>query len=56
MHFLNAYVNIDDNYFETNHRNGLIYILRYMEIKNNKMLFDSRDWITIAPLICNSVV
>ena len=27
-------------YFEANHRNGLIYILTYMEVKNNKVLFN----------------
>ena len=26
-----------------------------MEVKNNKILFNSRDWITIAPLISNNV-
>jgi len=34
-------------------RNGLIYILMDMEVKNNKMLFNLRNWITIAPLISN---
>jgi len=32
---------MDDVYFETNHRNGLIYILTQVEVKNNKMLFNS---------------
>jgi len=35
-----AHVNIDVIYFEINHRNRLIYILTYMEVKNNKMLFN----------------
>ena len=33
---------MDNVYFETNHRDELIYILTYMEVKN-KMLFNSRD-------------
>jgi len=34
-------------YFETNQRNGLIYILIHTEVKDNKMLFNSRDYIII---------
>jgi len=30
---------MDIVYFETNHRNGLIYVLTYMEVKNNKIFF-----------------
>jgi len=41
-------------YFGTNYRNRLIYILTYIEVKSNKMLLNSRDWITIALLISNS--
>ena len=33
-YLLNAYINMDDVYFEINHRNGLIYILTQMEVKN----------------------
>jgi len=33
----------------------LIYILTQMKVKNNKMLFNSRDWVTIAPLISNRI-
>jgi len=33
------HVNVDDT-FKTNHRNKLIYILTYMEVKNNKILFN----------------
>ena len=44
------YVNMDDIYFETNHRNGLIYILTYMKVKNNKILLNSKDWVTIVLL------
>jgi len=29
----------------------LIYILTYMKIKNNKILFNLRDWVTITPFI-----
>ena len=29
---------MDEVYFETNYRNGLIYILTYMAVKNNKIL------------------
>jgi len=39
-----------DVYFKANYRNGLIYILTHMKIKNNKMLFNLRDWIAIASL------
>ena len=49
------YVNMNDIYFKTNHRNGLSYILSYIEVKNNKMLFNLRDWVTIVPFISNSV-
>ena len=27
----------------------------HMKVKNNKMLFDSRDWIIIATLISNNI-
>ena len=34
---------MDDDYFETNYRNEFdLYILTQMEVKNNKMLFNSR--------------
>ena len=47
MYLLNVFTKCNMNvYFETNHKNGLIYILIYMT-KNNKILFNSRDWITI---------
>jgi len=48
-------------YFETNHRNGLIFISNTHEvkkIKSNKMLFNSRDWIifyTIRGIISSTV-
>jgi len=42
-------------YFETNYKNGLIYILIHMEVKSNKMLFNSRDWLSY-PFIFNSVL
>ena len=43
-------------YFETNHRNGLIYILIHMKLKSNRMLFfNLRNWITFASLIFNRV-
>jgi len=29
---------MDIVYFETNHRNGLIYILTHIEVRNNKIL------------------
>jgi len=32
----------------------LIYILTHMEVKNNKMLFNLRNWIIIAPFTSNS--
>jgi len=38
-------------YFETNQRNGLIYILIHTEVKDNKMLFNSRDYIISVILI-----
>ena len=40
-------------YFEFNYREVLI--LTHIGIKNNKMLFDSKDWIIIASLISNTV-
>ena len=43
-------VNMDAVYFETNQRNWfiLIYICdTYMEVKNNKMLFNSRDLVSL---------
>jgi len=49
------YVNMDVVYFETNYRNELISPL-YMGIKNNRTLFNSRNWITIASLIFNRVL
>ena len=36
--------------------NELIYVLTYMEVKNNKMSFNSRDWLTTARSIFNSVL
>jgi len=45
-YLLNTYVNIDDVYFETNYRKELIYILTYVGVKNNKMLFNLRNWVT----------
>jgi len=39
---LNTYVNMNIVYFETNHRNGLIYILAYMEIKITKYCLTQR--------------
>jgi len=30
-------------YFEINYRNEMIYILAHIVVKNNKMLFNSRD-------------
>ena len=34
-------------YFETNYKNGLIYILmQNVEVKNNEMLLDSRNWVS----------
>jgi len=44
---------MDVVYFKCKQQNwftGLIYIL-HVEVKNNKMLFNSRDWIIMAPLI-----
>jgi len=46
---------MDVVYFETKTRNRLIYILTYIEDKNNKMLFNSRNWIAIVLLMSNSV-
>jgi len=40
--------------FETNYKNRWIYMLIYIEVKNNKMLFNSKDWVAIASLISNS--
>jgi len=53
-YLLSTYVNIDVVYSETNLRNRLIYILTYMGGKN-KILCNSRDWVTIASLISNNV-
>lgn len=38
-------------YFETNWSNDLIHILTFMEIKINKILFNTKNWVTIALLI-----
>jgi len=45
----NAYVNMNVVYFEINmlwhnHRNGLIYISTFVEIKNNNILFNLRNY------------
>ena len=40
---------MDVVYFENNHTNRLIYIMTHMETQQN--VINSRDWITIAPLI-----
>ena len=45
---------MDVVYVDTNHKNELIYTLTHMEVENNKMLFNSRDWAIIAPFISNS--
>jgi len=37
------------------YRNKLIWILTQVKVKNNEMLFNSRNWVTISPLISNSV-
>jgi len=42
-YILNAYINVDIACFETKHRNGLIYILTYMEVKNNKIIFQFKE-------------
>ena len=42
--FVSAYVNKDFVYFDTNNRNGLIYILTETKVENNKM-FNSKNWI-----------
>ena len=34
---------MDVVYFKPNHRNGVIYILAHIEIKNNTMLFTIRN-------------
>jgi len=52
MYLLSAYVNMYV-YFETDHRNRLIYILTYIEVKSNK-IFNSRDWVATISLISNS--
>jgi len=52
MYLLSAYVNMYV-YFETDHRNSLIYILTYIEVKSNK-IFNSRDWVAIISLISNN--
>ena len=36
-YLLSTYVNIDVIDIEINHRNGLIYILTHIKVKNNKM-------------------
>jgi len=38
-----------------NHRNGFIYTLIHMKVKNNKIIFSSGDWITIVPLTSDNV-
>jgi len=45
---LNTYVNMNDVYFEINNKNELIYILTHMEVRNNKILFNLRDSITLV--------
>jgi len=39
---------MNDVYFEINNKNELIYILTHMEVKNNKILFNLRDSITLV--------
>jgi len=50
--WLIAYINMNDVYFEINQMNWFWH----MEVKNNTMLINSKDWIiTITVLISNSV-
>jgi len=49
---VSIYVNTNVGYFETNHRNRLIFT--HIKIKINKM-FNLRVWIIIAVLMSNSV-
>jgi len=39
-YLLSAHVDINIVYFENTHRNRLIYILIYMEVKSSKLLFN----------------
>jgi len=42
-----AYVNTNVVYIKTNYRNGLIFFLTYMKVKNNKMFvtkFNYKDY------------
>jgi len=32
----------------------IIYFVTHIKVKNNKMLFNSRNWFKFAPLILNS--
>jgi len=45
---VSAYINMDIVYFEINcRRNRLIYIITHIEVKNNKILFKSRDEVAV---------
>jgi len=39
MWILIVHINVNIVYLKNDYRNGLFYILIYIEIKNNKMLF-----------------
>ena len=53
---------MDIVYFKPDHRNELIYIFNFyiltnrIEVKNNKILFNSRNCVTIVLSTSNSVI